>query len=89
MTEAAVESIIMKSQAHKATKQTLNAGAGVVTTVLVVQPNNASLVITNASSMSSNGWPDPEIHRRANTLTTILTEILTRSDPVQHWGINE
>lgn len=39
--------------------------------------------------MSSNSWPDPEIHRRAITLTTILTEMLTRSDPVQHWGINE
>jgi hypothetical protein len=79
----------MKSPAHRATKRTSNADVGVVATVLIIQPVDASLVITNAASMSSNSWPDPEIHRRANTLTTILTEMLARADHAQHWGINE
>ena len=39
--------------------------------------------------MTATGWVAIDIDHRAHALTPTLKELLTRTDHVQHWGINE
>ena len=79
----------MNTQAHMLSERTSHADAGIAEKILIVQKTHTVSTGCYTPPMTSNGWPDEDIHCRAETVTALLAEILTHNGPVPHGGIND